>query len=78
MISKRHIEYLRFFHFDSPMEFATSWGPRPDDGDHTHCFCGETIWPGDMCFVKYLEFISVVICHQCYIDHAEQLSEFVE
>jgi hypothetical protein len=49
-----------------PLHPIVSWGPRPDDGGHTHCLCcGRNLVPGDRCVGRYFEYTCVVSCPAC-------------
>ena len=56
-----------------PLEPMHGWRSAPDDGDHAHCMsCAATIYRGDPCVGRYLEYISVVFCPACVFDNPEQ------
>jgi hypothetical protein len=62
-----------------PLHFTLYWKGTRDEGGHTHCLtCDKTIEIGDMCFVKYLERVSVTLCNDCVNDNFNFLSSWID
>lgn len=62
-----------------PLHFTLYWKGTRDEGGHTHCLtCDKMIEIGDLCFVKYLELVSVTLCDDCVNDNMDFLSHWID
>lgn len=62
-----------------PLHFTQHWKGTRDEGGHTHCLvCGETIYLGGLCFVKYLERVSVTLCNDCVNDNIDFFTDWID